>query len=244
MSTNTFFTVHLNTTRTGLDSLTPERRIDEVRRSVKMFILPRQPEGMMLDSMVPDHLVTQAMVERFLALTPPIASVIPEYQDIINEIEYTYVVGMFFSTVSASCVSTERLLNQARIELHRYHPKIKELWGKGPSNAWAENIEALQTWGYIDDEFGQELKALYTEVRCRYLHSGPINDLRADALRSARAAYRLLGIFLGFPEDLFRFTSRIECLNNQDPRFVAFYKPHLRTEPLVASSDAGSLTGG
>jgi len=234
-----YFTVHLNTTRTGLDSLTPERRMAEARRAVKMFVLPRRPEGMMLDSMVPDHLVTDAKVERFLQLQPPIASVIPEFQDILNEIEYTYVVGMFFSATSASCVTIERLLNFARIELHVHHEKIKELWGKGPSNSWNENIEALHTWGYLDDEFASELKAFYTEVRCRYLHSGLITDLPADALRSARSAYRLLGIFLGFPNGLFRFTSCIECLNQQDPRFVAFYKPHLRVEAEPTNEDQG-----
>lgn len=237
MSAQTYFTVHLNTTRTGLDSLTPESRMAGARRRVKMFVLPRPPEGIIFDSMVPDELVTDAMVERFLQREPPIASVIPEFQNIINEIEYTYVLGMFFSTTSAPCVAIERLLNLARIELHPHHKKIKRLWGKGPSTSWDENIEALQSWGYLDDQFAAEMKALYTEVRCQYLHSGLITDLSADALRSARAAYRLLGLFLGFPTDLFRFTSHIECLNQQDPRFVAFYKPRLGVEAELTNEN-------
>jgi len=35
----------------------------------------------MFDSMVPDELVTRGMVDRFLELSPPIASVIPEFQE-------------------------------------------------------------------------------------------------------------------------------------------------------------------
>ena len=171
------------------------------------------------------------MVERYIALSPPIASVIPEFQTIINEIEHSYVIGLFFSALSTSCVAIERMLNLARIELHQYHPKIKELWGKGPSNSWEENIDALRKWGYLDEALADELRDLYQHVRCHYLHSGPVGDMPGDALRTATAAYKLLGVFLGFPPDLFMFTSQIECLNTSDPRFVAFYRPHIRVEP-------------
>ena len=196
-----------------------------------MFVLPREHVQPVSDSDVLDHLVSDEMVERYRALSPPIAAVIPEFQTIINEIERAYVLGLFFSALSAACVAIERLLNFARIELHPHHAKIKALWGKGASNSWEENVDALAQWGYLDDSFATELKELYRDVRCRYLHSGVIGNMSADALRSATVAYKLLVTFLGFPEDLFRFTSQIECLNTSDPRFVVFYKPHLRTEP-------------
>lgn len=226
-----YFWVHLNMTRGPLELLPPPVRLVEARRDVKMILLPQRRSEAMFDSMVPDHLVTDDMVVRFLDLNPPIASVIAEFQEVINEIERAYVVGMFFSAVSASCVTIERLLNIARIELHPYHQKIKKLWGKGPSNSWDENVEALQQWKYLDELFSTELKGLYREVRCRYLHSWENTDYSADALRSAQAAYRLLRIFLGFPEDLFRFTNGIECLNTEDPRFLVFYRPHIHAEP-------------
>jgi len=119
------------------------------------------------------------------------------------------------------------MLNLARIELHPYHTKIKQLWGKGPSNAWGENIDALESWGYLGEAFAAELRLLYSDVRNRYLHSGPITDMRGDAVRSVNDAYRLLKTFLGFPEELFRFSSTIECLDTQAPRFKAFYAKHL-----------------
>lgn len=223
--------IHLNATRSGLDALSDERRRQEAVRSVRMFVLPRHPQFAMLDSMVPDILITENMVDRFLQLEPPLASIIPEFQSIINEIEYSYVVGVFFATVSASCVTTERLLNTARMELHQYHTPIKQLWGKGPSNAWDENIEALETWGYLEAEFAAELKSIYADIRCRYLHSQPIGDLAQDALRSARAAYDLLRIFLGFPEGLFRLgAGGFECLNTADPRYRVFYQPRVQAE--------------
>ena len=225
------FTIHLNTSRTILIGLSPDRRLEEARRSVKMFVLPHEHDRMMFDADVPDRLVSDDMAERYQQLSPPIASVIPEFQIVINEIERTYVVGLFFSTVSTSCVAIERLLNLARMELHDHHPKIKALWGKGPSNSWNENIDALGQWGYLSKVFADELRGLYTDVRCRYLHSGAIGDISADALRAGVDAYGLLGLFLGFPRDLFRFTNgKIECLDQSDPRFLAFYKPHLRNE--------------
>jgi hypothetical protein len=220
----------LNTTRTILEDLPADRQLAEARRNVKMFVLPHEHAQPMSDSDVPDHLISNEMVVRYRALAPPIAAVIPEFQTIINEIERTYVLGLFFSALSAACVAIERLLNLARIELHQYHPKIKTLWGKGASNSWDENIDALAHWDYLDATFASELKELYREVRCGYLHSRPIADMSTDALRVATAAYKLLGMFLGFPRDLFKFTSQIECLNPSDPRFLAFYRQHLRTE--------------
>lgn len=223
--------IHLNATRSGLDALPDARRREEASRSVPMFVLPRHPQFPMLDSMVPDILVTDDMIDRFLELDPPLASIIPEFQTIINEIEYSYVVGVFFATVSASCVTLERLLNLTRMELHQYHKPIKELWDKGPSNEWDENIAALEAWGYLGAEFARELRSIYTDIRCRYLHSQPIGDLAQDAARSARAAYTLLKIFLGFPDSLFRLgAGGFECLNTADPRYRAFYVKHVQPD--------------
>lgn len=226
------FNVYLNTTRNILRGLPLDRRLPEARRNVKMFLVPREQGHPMSDADVPDYLVTDDMVERYLALSPPVASVIPEFQTVIIEIEHSYVLGLFFSALSASCAAIERLLNLARIELHRHHTKIKSLWNKGASNSWEENIDALQKWDYLDDSFALELNKIYRDIRCRYLHSAPISEMSADAFRVASAAHKLLGMFLGFPENLFRFTSQgFECMNTSDPRYVAFYVPHARTEP-------------
>jgi hypothetical protein len=208
--------------------LPPERRDAEARRAVKMLVLPRQPNATMSDSEVPDALVTPDMAERYLELDPPFATVNQEFQAIVAEIDYTYVHGAFFSTVSASCVTIERILNLARIALHPYCPKIKNLWSKGPSNEWYENIDALMSWGYLHPDFANELRTIYREIRCRYLHSGEIKNLAADALRSARAAYRVLELFVGFPTDLFTFVEgRLTCTNVTDPRYVALCLPHI-----------------
>jgi hypothetical protein len=126
------------------------------------------------------------------------------------------------------CFAIYGVLNRARIALHPHCRKIKELWGKGPSNEWDENIDALMSWGYLDPDFANELRTIYREIRCRYLHSGEIKDLAADALKSARAAYRVLGLFAGFPQDLFTFVEgRLTCNNVRDPRYVALYLPHM-----------------
>jgi hypothetical protein len=222
------FNVHIDFTRDGLPKFPPARQREARAEVVRFLISPGSPSMILTTSLTANDLVNDAMVERYLALVPPKAAVIPEFQTIINEIERAYVLGMFFSAVSASCVSIERMLNLARIELNIHHPKkIKKLWRKGPSNDWDENIEALEAWGYLDREFAAELASLYKDVRCQYLHSGEIKDLPADALRSARAAYRVIDTFLGFHEQLFCFTDgRIQCLDETDPRFVAFYKNH------------------
>jgi len=98
-------------------------------------------------------------------------------------------------------------------------------------NAWDGNINALRSWGYLDESFANDLAELYQDVGCRYLHSEAIGDIAADALRGAGMAYKLLEKFLGFPRDLFTFTNSIECRDTSDPRFLAFYKSHICDNP-------------
>jgi hypothetical protein len=221
------FIIELNATRNGVRSLPPERRRDEARRDVKMFLVPPDTSLTVFERMIPDFLISESMIDRYLEIAPPVMAVIPEFQEIIKEIERTYVRGDLFSALSAACVSMERLLNLARISLHKHHPKIKNLWGKGPTDEWGKNIDALRGWGYLERAFADDLKSIFKDVRCKYLHSAPLADLRRDALRSVNAAYRLLTIFLGFPDDLFRLTDCIECTNTLDPRFVESYLSEL-----------------
>ncbi len=225
-----YFPVAVSTARNALRGLSPALQRERARDYVKLQLVPPDGGGVVSSAMIPDCLVSEAMIDRYLAITPPVASIMPEFQGVIGEIERTYVRGDLFSAISAACVSTERLLNIARIRLHKYHPRIKRLWNKGPSNAWDENIDALHSWGYFDDAFAEELKALYKDVRNRYLHSGPLEDAGADAPRMIGAAYRLIGIFFGFPEDLFNLATEIGCINPSDPRFQEFYLPELRSD--------------
>jgi len=222
------FMVNINTTRNAYRELPDDQRIAAARSTVKLLITMRGAEPPIDSTIVPDFLASDAVVARYFEIEPPIAAVMPEFQEIIDEIEYTYVAGLHFAAVSASCVTIERLLNLARIELHPFQVKIKELWGKGPSNSWYENIDALRSWGYIDATFATELRELYDDVRNRYLHCGDIRNLAADSLRAVRAAYRLLQILLGFPGDLFQIAEgRMRCANENDPRYKAFYAKHV-----------------
>jgi len=227
-----FYRVNLNTTRGGLQSIADLAfRNSECRRTIKFFLSPADSAVPISDSMVPDFLVTDSMIHRYLSIEPPQFRIISEFDAIIDEIERNYVVGRFFSALSASVVTIERLLNKARIELHQHvSPKIKSLWGKGPSNAWDENIDALLQWKYIDNNLAGELRNLF-QIRCEYLHSGLINNLRTDALEGVRGAYALLKALIGFPAHLFTITggtrNGISCHDTADPLFQVFYAPSL-----------------
>ena len=195
-----------------------------------MLVVPKALRRGIFDTDISDKLVSEEMAERYLEITPPVFSLIPDFQVVINEIEQSYVIGNDFSALSASCVVIERLLNKARIDLHKHHKDkvIKELWDKGSTNEWYPNIDALKEWGYLDDAFASELSDVYREVRCRYLHCGEIQNLRNDARRTVAAAYRLMTIFIGFPEDLFSWVGGSPvCKNENDPKFLEFYKPYM-----------------
>lgn len=222
-----FFCVTLNMARAGLLSLPEPLRLLEARRQTKLQLLRVVAPGFHSDAEVPDSLIDDEAVRRYLELTPPPAAIIPDFQLIIGEIEASYILGLFFAAGSAACVSIERMLNLARIRLHAHHPKIPALWEKGPLNSWAENIDALHSWAYLDSAFAQELKVIYKNIRNPYLHSGTITDAQGDAKRSVESAYKLIGTFLGFPPDLFRIGPGIECLNPTDPRYIEFYRSSL-----------------
>lgn len=115
-------------------------------------------------------------------------------------------------------------MNHARIEIHRYVPgKVKRLWTKGPTDDWTGNIAALERWGYLTADQAQELCELY-RVRCEYLHSAPIGDLEADALRMITGLYELLRALIGFPSPLFHIAEgNIVCTNTSDPLVKALY---------------------
>jgi hypothetical protein len=221
--------IQLNTTRSFLVGLPADQRLAAARPGAKLLALGRIAVLPLVPENIPDNLLDDDVVARYVEIDPPWAMpVLPDFQEIVNEIEVAYVTRNDFAALTAACVSIERLLNIARIELHRYLPPIKKLWNKKASNAWDENIDALHRWGNLDDAFAAELLALYRDVRNRYLHSGPLGDMRADALRSIRAAYRLIGLFLAFPTDLFGFNNgALACNNVNDPRYKAFFAPHL-----------------
>jgi hypothetical protein len=179
--------------------------------------------------MVPDHLVSDSMVDRFLEIEPPTLRATGEFDTVIEEIERTYVLGALFSALSASVVTTERILNTARIELHKLvRPKIKQLWGKAATNDWHPNIEALAKWKYLSEDLANELCAVY-QIRCAYLHSGDTATVATDSLRSIKATYRLLSEIIGFPPRLFKVGSVVECLDPTDPLVQVFYKPCVST---------------
>ncbi len=225
--------VFLNCTRNALLAMPPVLRKTEAMKEVKMFVVPKALRQGIYDRDISDKLVSEEMAERYLEITPPVFSLIPDYQIVINEIAQSYVIGNDFSALSASCVVIERLLNQARIALHKHHKDkvIKKLWDKGPTNEWQPNINALKEWDYLDDTFASELSDIYRDIRCRYLHCGEIQSLRNDARRAVTAAYKLIKIFLGFPEDLFSWMGGMPaCKNESDPRFLEFYKPYMSDE--------------
>ncbi len=207
-------------------------RQTEARKSVRLFHVPKDVADAVLDSMVPECLVTDSMVARYLELRPPQFRVTAAFDPIIEEIERTFVLGQYFSALAASVVTIERMLNDARMRLHEHsNRRLKHLWKKGPHNAWPVNIKALKQWGYLQEDLASELTVAY-EIRCRYLHSGSIDSLHDDARRCVKTAFALLTEFLGFPVRLFRIGSQIECLNTSDPLFEVFYKPALSSDDV------------
>jgi hypothetical protein len=215
------YRVYINGGRVGPEEPEGLRR-SEAARSVRMFLVPLGAE--LTDADVPAYLVTDAMVDRYLAIEPPRLRATTDYDMIIESIEHSYVLGLYFSALSSAVVTIERLLNIVRIELHKVVPtKIAKLWGKGPLNEWEGNIEALESWGYLEPDLATELRRLFG-IRCQYLHSGDISSLQVDVLAAVKGAYALMDHLIGFPPRLFTFENgKLVCLNPEDPLVKVFY---------------------
>ena len=227
-----FWNLNLNATHSGIKAISNvELQRAEAVRHVKLFLAPIDGHQYISDSMVPDYLISEGMVSRFLEIDPPLFRAMTEYDVIFNDIERSYVCGAFFSAVSASVVTIERILNVTRMELHPHvSPKIKELWGKGAIDKWQPNVEALVKWGYLSESLAQELTELYG-IRCNYLHSGSLASLPVDCKRTVLAAYNLSKEIIGFPPKLFTLKDGgITCLNWEDPLVRIFYKRHLTVQ--------------
>lgn len=220
-----FLTINVNFTRNAVRARSDEAsQRSEARNIVKLFLAI---DISMADKDIPDYLVSEPMIDRFLAIEPPQFCALTEFHQIIAEIERSYVFGLFFSALASAVVTIERVLNMARIAVHKdMRPIFKELWDKGAITDWDPNIEALVAWKYLNEDLGTELSDLYKSVRCRYLHSQPIATLEQDCLRSIKAAYRLLDEILGLPARLFTIGPEITCLMPNDPLVRAFYIPH------------------
>ena len=229
--------LNVNATHSGLNSIAdvPFKRA-EAAKHVKLSHAPTDGTLGISDAMVPDYLISEGQIDRFLELDPPVFRVIAEYDAIFDEIERSYILGSYFAALSAAVVTIERILNSVRIELHPHvSPKIKELWGKGATNEWQPNIDALVKWGYLSSDLAGELEELY-KLRCNYLHTGTLASLATDAQRAVHDAYKLSKEILGFPPKLFALKSGgITCLNWADPLVQVFYKP----QAVVEDESAG-----
>ncbi|MBV8519309.1 MAG: hypothetical protein JO197_18085 [Acidobacteria bacterium] len=229
-----YYNIRINYTRNSVRHLPdPVLKRAVARTHVRLFLAPPDSSQIISDASIPDYLVTDSMIDRYLIIEPPQASVMPEFDAIVNEIERAYVFGLYFSALSAACVSIERTLNLLRIKLHPFHPgTATEIEGLGPIDNWKKNIDALVQWGYLQEDDSTALLRKQYFIRSKYLHSGPLDELPVDTLTSINVAYDLLKMTLAFPNSLFMYSSGgIRCKDPSHPLFVAFYKPIIVTAP-------------
>lgn len=229
-----YYNIRINFTRNSVRHIADVAlKRARARSDVKFFLAPADSTQAITAEMIADELVTDSMIDRYLGIEPPQTLVMPEFDTIVNEIERAYVFGLYFSALSAACVSIERTLNLLRIQLHPFHPgTATDLEGKGPIDNWKKNIDALVEWGYLQEDDSTGLLRAQYFIRSKYLHSGPLDELPADTLTSINVAYDLLKKTLAFPDSLFMFSNGgIRCKDPSHPLFIAFYKPTIVTTP-------------
>lgn len=104
----TYWRISVNLTRNATRHLPEPARSTAARSHVKLLLAPRENGHVIFESMIPDVMITAEMVNRYLAIEPPGLCVPPEFQVIVDEIERAYVLGQYFSELSAACVARGR----------------------------------------------------------------------------------------------------------------------------------------
>lgn len=140
-------------------------------------------------------------LKRYLSFKPPPLRIITEYHDLLQEIEDSYIYGLYYPTLTSSCCLGERIFNILILKLKDYYKEnqyYKHIYQKESFDNWDKAIEILGDWKVITPE---DIKIKYkelAEIRQCVIHFNKLDDVEKKALEALKIIYdykRLSNIF-------------------------------------------------
>ncbi|MBI4235472.1 hypothetical protein HY604_04195 [Candidatus Peregrinibacteria bacterium] len=93
-------------------------------------------------------------MERYLALKPPVLSVVDEHTYLQRDIINAYIAGNFYPALTGACCLGERIFNTIIAKLKNDFKSsawYKEVYDKDSTDKWDQAIKILHDWGIIDE---------------------------------------------------------------------------------------------
>lgn len=102
--------------------------------------------------------------QRYIAIKPPVLSVIEEHSFLQQDIIDAYINGNFYSALTGACCLGERIFNNIIFKVKedfRVSRWYKEVYHKGSIIDWLKAIQILSDWKIIDESTQKQYLDLY-----------------------------------------------------------------------------------
>lgn len=150
--------------------------------------------------------------KRYMSFKPPSLRMITEYHELLQEIEDSYVYGLYYPSLTSACCLGERIFNILILRLRNYYKNsehYKQIYQKESFNDWTKSIEILSDWKVIDSD---EIKAKYEElreIRHGVIHFNKLEDIEGKAINALNIIYDITAYFfaVGNRKDIYFWCS-------------------------------------
>jgi|SRR3989338_4720941 len=148
---------------------------------------------------------------RYMSFKPPSLRVITEYHDLLQEIEDSYIYGLYYPALTSSCCLGERIFNILILKLRDYYKTsehYRHIYQKESFNDWSKSIGILCDWKVIASD---DIKIKYEElrdIRHEVIHFNKLEDIEARAINALRIIYDITTYFfaVGHRDDIYFWT--------------------------------------
>ena len=146
--------------------------------------------------------------KRYISFRPPSLRVIMEYHALLQEIEDSYVDGLYYPSLTSACCLGERIFNILILRLRDYYKTsehYKHIYQKESFNDRTKSIEILCDWKVINSD---DIKTKYEElqkIRHGVIHFNKLEDIEVKAINALRIIYDITTYFfaVGSRKDIY-----------------------------------------
>ncbi|MFH1339176.1 MAG: hypothetical protein ABIH40_04990 [Candidatus Omnitrophota bacterium] len=135
---------------------------------------------------------------RYISFKPPSLRIITEYHDLLQEIEDSYVYGLYYPSLTSACCLGERIFNILILKLRDYYKRsehYKHVYQKESFNDWSKSIEILCDWNVINSEQIRNKYEELRDIRHGVIHFNKLEDIEVKAIIALRIIYDITAYF-------------------------------------------------
>ncbi len=143
----------------------------------------------------------EQVVQNTKDLGPKAISIVSYHNDMHEQARNSFVLGLYFPALVATCAIGERILNHLILDLrdcYKSSPHYKKIHRKASFDDWRFAVDVLEDWGVLIPDVGltfMELAALRN--RSVHFNAATYNTLREDALSALVKLGRIIKLQFG-----------------------------------------------